>query len=50
MSDSYEVIGWLFWNKMNPNSKRFTTTPLTEENKKDGYVSQPVYINKEETP
>jgi hypothetical protein len=44
------AIGWWFWNKMNPNSKQFTTTPLTAEDIKNGYVAQPVYIDIEEIP
>lgn len=48
--DNYQQIGWWIWNIVNPNSKLFSTEALTAENHKDGYRSQPVYVNTREEP
>lgn len=41
----YKLVGYLVWNTMNKDSKEFTRLALTETDKKNGYCSQPVYID-----
>jgi len=38
-----EQIGYLVWNSMTPHSKEFAKLPLTDADKRAGYLEQPVY-------
>lgn len=38
-----KLVGWMFWNKINPTSRIFSTEALNEQDKKNGYFSKPVY-------
>jgi hypothetical protein len=50
MTRNLKQVGWLFWNTMNPDSKQFTTEPLSSNDIKAGYVAQPVYVDTREEP
>jgi hypothetical protein len=48
--NTYKLVGWLYWHKVNPSSKLFTTQPLDLDAKEAGYLSQPVYVDTREEP
>lgn len=44
-------IGWWVWHaKQGAHHKTFCTQSLTEDDKRNGYVAQPVYVKPSEDP
>lgn len=48
-ADAIKIVGHMVWNKLNRDSKEFSTTPLTEADKANGYESHPVYSTQDRT-
>jgi len=48
-ADALKIVGYMVWNKLNPDSREFSKTPLTNADKANGYCQQTVYATKEPT-